>query len=99
MKDSKGHGSNSRGASAAHSTGVQQVMPSMPEPGTQAWLAAKSGGPKWSWQDATGVQRTGYMQTYVDRGGTDVSHYMRRDPGGELDIVSGSRAKGMTRVK
>jgi hypothetical protein len=78
--------------SPAHQSGVQAVN-AFPQPGTQAWLDAKRGGPRWTWQDATGVQREGYMHTFSDRGGTDVSYFMHRDPGGQLDVVSGQRLK------
>ena len=79
-------------SAASHQAGVQSVNAN-PQPGTQAWLDAKRGGPRWTWQDATGTQREGYMHTFSDRGGTDVSYFMHRDPGGQLDVVSGQRLK------
>jgi hypothetical protein len=101
MKDAKGHGSDSKGA---HSDGVQQLPSHLneqgfPRPGTPPWMSAKASGPRWSYEDGTGVKREGYMGLTIDRGGTDVSHPMYRIPDGRLDIVSGSRAKAMQRVK
>jgi hypothetical protein len=69
-----------------------------PQPGTPEWLEAKRGGPRWTWEDACGVRHEGYMQTFTDFGGTDVTYYMRRDPSGELDCVSGQRCKDMKRI-
>ena len=39
-------------------------------------LDAKRGGPRWQWQDARGVTHEGYMETFSDRGGTDVTYFM-----------------------
>jgi hypothetical protein len=38
------------------------------------------------------------MQSFVDRGGTDVTYWMRDHATGELSLVSGSRAKAMKRI-
>ena len=66
-----------------------------PKPGTKEWSAAKSKGPVWKYKDARGVEHIGHMEKAVDRGGTDVSHYMWDRKTGELSIVSGSRSKEM----
>jgi hypothetical protein len=68
------------------------------KPGDQNWLNAKRGGPRWQWQDATMTTREGFMERFSDFGGTDVTYWMRRDPCGTLDLVSGSRAKAMKRI-
>ena len=73
-------------------------MTNFPRPGSKEWLDAKRGGPRWMWQDARGVTHQGYMETFSDRGGTDVTYFMRRDPSGELDCLSGSRCKAMKRI-
>lgn len=69
-----------------------------PQPGTKEWLDAKRGGPRWAWEDSRGVCQEGYMERFGDHGGTDVTYHMRRDPGGELDLVSGARCKAMRRL-
>jgi len=52
-------------------------------------------GTVWKYKDARGVEHIGHMEKAVDRGGTDVSHYMRDRKTNELSIVSGSRSKEM----
>ena len=69
-----------------------------PQPGTKEWFDRKRGGPRWAWQDARGLWFEGYMERFSDRGGTDVTYFMRRDPTGELDCISGQRCKNMRRV-
>jgi len=68
------------------------------KPGTKEWLDAKRNGPRWAWQDATGIWREGYMETFTDHGGTDVTYWFRRDPDGTLDLVSGARLKAAKRI-
>jgi len=69
-----------------------------PQPGTAQWLKAKRGSPRWQWQDARGVWQEGFMEKFLDHGGSDVTYFMRRDPCGTLDLVSGSRCKQMKRI-
>lgn len=54
-------------------------------------------GPRWSYQDARGVQQTGKMEKYITGQGSDHTAAMRSDSG-ELHMVSGSRFKGMKRI-
>lgn len=68
------------------------------EPGTREWLDAKAAGPWWRYQDACGVTHQGFMQSFADHGGTDVTYWMRDHATGELSLVSGSRAKAMERI-
>ena len=70
----------------------------MMKPGTPEWLDAKRTGPRWAWQDDRGIWQEGYMETFSDRGGTDVTYWFRRDPCGTLDLVSGARLKAAHRV-
>jgi hypothetical protein len=63
------------------------------KPGTPEWLAAKSTGPKWEYQDAIGRTHQGYMEKYTDFSGTDITYWFRDATTGELDLVSGSRLK------
>lgn len=70
-----------------------------PQPGTPEWLSAAKDNPVWRYADAQGVVREGFMQRYIDLGGTDHLAYMYRCDGGRLDIVSGSRLKTMQRIK
>jgi hypothetical protein len=65
-------------------------------PGEQ-YAMKSSGGPKWKYQDARGVDQTGHMERYVEHGGTDHTAYMRSDSG-DLHLVSGSRLKAMSRI-
>src|SRR5262245_26534198 len=76
----------------------KQMESDMYEPGTKEWLAAKSIGPKWQYDDARGISHIGYMQKTSDFGGTDVTYWMRDGETGELALVSGSRAKAMKRI-
>ena len=46
-------------------------------------------GMAWSYEDSCGIPRIGVVETTSDRGGTDVTYFLRRDTG-ELDVVSGS---------
>lgn len=69
-----------------------------PQPGSKEWLAAKSKGPRWEYEDAAGVPHVGYMQTFTDRGGTDVTYWFRDAVTGELSLVSGSRLKAARRI-
>lgn len=69
-----------------------------PQPGTKEWLAAKSTSPLWRYNDARGVPHFGYMEKTIDRGGTDVSYFMRDRDTGELSICNGSAAKAMERI-
>jgi hypothetical protein len=68
------------------------------QPGSQEWLQAKSKGPRWEYEDAAGVPHVGYMQTFTDRGGTDVTYWFRDHVTGELSLVSGSRLKAARRI-
>jgi hypothetical protein len=70
----------------------------MVEPGSPAWLAAKATGPKWEYQDACGVTHQGYMQTFSDHGGTDITYWFRDHQTGALALVSGARLKAAKRV-
>jgi hypothetical protein len=63
------------------------------KPGSPEWLAAKSKGPKWEYQDALGIVRQGYMEKFSEHGGTDVTYWFRDHETGSLDLVSGSRLK------
>lgn len=69
--------------------------PGYPQPGSTEWLKAKSTGPIWEYEDARGVKHIGYQERFVDRGGHDVSYFMRDRDTGELSVVSGSRIKTM----
>lgn len=51
----------------------------------------------WKYQDGRSVEQFGYMERYLDHGGTDHTAFMRRITG-ELDLVSGSRLKAMSLV-
>ena len=68
-------------------------MTDFPQPGTLEWLAAKAGSPKWSYKDSAGVGHVGYMQTYSDHGGTDVTYWFRDCVTGDLSLCSGARLK------
>jgi hypothetical protein len=69
-----------------------------PQPGTPAWLQAKSTGPKWSYQDARGIDHIGYMERFNDYGGTDVTYWFRDHETGELSLCSGARLKAAKRI-
>lgn len=56
------------------------------------------GMPKWEYEDARGVKHTGWQEKFTDRGGTDVTYFMRDAETDELSVVSGSRAKKMVRI-
>jgi hypothetical protein len=47
---------------------------------------------RWTYKDATGVQREGTFEKYTDHGGSDITYFFRRDDN-TLDLVSGSRLK------
>lgn len=74
------------------------TLESRGEPGSPEWLAAKSTGPKWSYQDGRGVEHIGYFQQSNDYGGTDVTYWFRDHLTGELTLCSGSRLKAAKRV-
>lgn len=46
----------------------------------------------WRFQDSTGVWRTGKLERFTDRGGTDVTYWFE-DTTGRLHLVSGARLK------
>lgn len=52
---------------------------------------------RWRYEDATGVLREGTYVTFVDRGGTDVTYWFRRDDG-SVDLVNGPRLKRAERI-
>ena len=47
---------------------------------------------QWEYRDATGTLRRGRFEGSSDRGGTDVTYFMRRSTG-ELDLLSGQRLR------
>lgn len=50
--------------------------------------------PEWTYVSSTGVICTGYMRSFADRGGTDVTYFMQRvTPNVELDLLSGERLR------
>ena len=75
-----------------------KTMTNHPKPGTPEWLAAKSTGPKWSYQDERGIDHVGYMERFSDHGGTDVTYWFRDHITGELSLCSGTRLKSAKRV-
>jgi hypothetical protein len=79
-------------------TMVTQVQTKFPQPGTPDWLAAKASGPKWSYQDARGIDHIGYMERFSDHGGTDVTYWFRDATTGDLTLCSGSRLKAAKRI-
>lgn len=58
---------------------------------------AKSSGPKWKYQDSRGIEHIGYMEKFFDKGGTDITYFMRDQETGELSVLSGSLVKRMAR--
>lgn len=53
----------------------------------------------FTYQDAIGVKRVGYVEKTSDHGGTDVTYFMRRWRNGrgyELDVLRGYEAKSLT---
>lgn len=54
-------------------------------------------GPRWSYEDATGVQREGVYAGSHEGQGTDVTYLFRRDDG-RIDCVSGARLKRAKRI-
>jgi hypothetical protein len=46
----------------------------------------------WEYETSAGVTVRGRVEKTSDRGGTDVTYFMRRTTG-ELDVLSGSRLK------
>jgi hypothetical protein len=65
------------------------------KPGSREWLEAKSKGPLHEYTDTRGIVHRGYMERYLDHGGTDQTAYMRDKQTGELSLISGSRLKLM----
>jgi len=76
-----------------------QVKKKLPQPGSPEWLSAKSTGPRWQWEDAQGVTRQGYMEKVIDRGGNDVTYFMRHADTGALNVIRGSLTKKMKIVE
>lgn len=66
-----------------------------PKPGSKEWLDAKSSGPMHKYEDSTGKMHHGYMEQYLDHGGSDHTAFMRDHQTGDLHLVSGSRLKSM----
>lgn len=54
--------------------------------------------PLWRYEDGRGVERTGHMERFSDRGHNDVSYYFRACDTGELSVVSGERLKRAQRI-
>lgn len=50
------------------------------------------GGPIWEYETSAGKIVRGHIEKVSDKGGTDVTYFMRRESG-ELDVLSGARLK------
>lgn len=48
---------------------------------------------RWQYQDARGVTHIGFYERCIDRGGTDVTYYMRDENTNELTLLSGQRLR------
>ena len=53
--------------------------------------------PGWSYEDARGVKKRGVVENTVDRGGTDVTYFMRSESG-DLDLLRGELLKKANRT-
>ncbi len=49
--------------------------------------------PAWEYTDARGARHIGYVETFTDHGGTDVTYIMRDSTTGEVTCLSGSLLK------
>jgi hypothetical protein len=56
-------------------------------------------GNVWRYQDATGVERIGEMESFTTSGqGSDLTYVFRRLDNGRTDLVSGMRLKQAKRI-
>ena len=49
--------------------------------------------PAWEYRDTRGIRHIGYMESFADHGGTDVTYIMRDSTTGEVTCLSGSLLK------
>lgn len=49
--------------------------------------------PAWEYEDTLGVKHIGYVEAFVDHGGSDVSYHMRDSTTGMLSVISGRLLK------
>ena len=51
--------------------------------------------PEWEYKDNLGIIHTGYMDSYADLGGSDVTYMMRDGVNGKVSVISGNLIKYM----
>ena len=56
------------------------------------------GQPRWEYYDSRGVKHYGWVEKFVDLGGTDVTYFFRDENTNELSVVSGSVLKKANRI-